>query len=205
MAAMMEKPRDVVSGVVVMAIGAGFLLNGLELERGSSFRMGPGYFPTLLSVLMIGLGMLITVLAIRKPATESGFGGLPWKGLALIIGATVLFGFTLRGLGLGPVLVAHRSGDRMGQPLCDPARLGPAVPRPCGLLRLPVHPAAGSAAAADRPLAQRLVLVTSGGNIVSDRSRRRRRDPRRRHPIEDPNHGTARRSRAWLRHGVQPL
>jgi hypothetical protein len=104
MAAMMEKPRDVVSGVVVMAIGAGFLLNGLELERGSSFRMGPGYFPTLLSVLMIGLGLLITVLAIRKPATESGFGGLPWKGLALIIGATILFGFTLRGLGLAPVL-----------------------------------------------------------------------------------------------------
>lgn len=104
MAAMMEKPRDVVSGVVVMAIGAGFLLNGLELERGSSFRMGPGYFPTLLSVLMIILGLLITVLAIRKSATDSGFGGLPWKGLTLIIGATVLFGFTLRGLGLAPVL-----------------------------------------------------------------------------------------------------
>ena len=104
MAAMMEKPRDVVSGIVVMAIGAGFLLNGLELERGSSFRMGPGYFPTVLSVLMIGLGMLITVLAIRKPATDSGFRGLPWKGLVLIIGATVLFGFTLRGLGLAPVL-----------------------------------------------------------------------------------------------------
>ena len=104
MAAMMEKPRDVVSGIVVMAIGAGFLLNGLELERGSSFRMGPGYFPTVLSVLMIGLGMLITVLAIRKPATDSGFRGLPWKGLILIIGATVLFGFTLRGLGLAPVL-----------------------------------------------------------------------------------------------------
>src|SRR5687768_13851970 len=105
MAAIMEKPRDVVSGLVVMAIGAGFLLNGLELERGTSFRMGPGYFPTLLSVLMIGLGMLITVLAIRKSATEIGFDGVPRKGLALIIGATLLFGFTLRGLGLGPVLL----------------------------------------------------------------------------------------------------
>jgi hypothetical protein len=105
MAAIMEKPRDVASGLVVMAIGAGFLLNGLELERGTSFRMGPGYFPTLLSVLMIGLGLLITVLAIRKSATESGLGGVPWKGLALIIGATLLFGLTLRGLGLGPVLV----------------------------------------------------------------------------------------------------
>src|SRR4051794_23540723 len=105
MAGIMEKPRDVVSGVVVMAIGAAFLLNGLELERGTSFRMGPGYFPTLLSILMIGLGLAITVLALRKPASESGFGGVPWRGLTLIIGATVVFGVTLRGLGLAPVLV----------------------------------------------------------------------------------------------------
>ena len=36
-----------------MAIGAGFLLVGRELEFGTAFRMGPGYFPTILSLLMI--------------------------------------------------------------------------------------------------------------------------------------------------------
>jgi len=105
MAVVMEKPRDVVGGVVVMAIGVGFLLFGQELPMGSSVRMGPGYFPTILSVLMIVLGLLIAVLGLRGPTGESGPSALPWRGLILIIGATLLFGLTLRGLGLGPVLV----------------------------------------------------------------------------------------------------
>jgi hypothetical protein len=67
--------------------------------------MGPGYFPTILRVVRIGLGAVITALALRRPSSESTFGHLPWRGLALIIGASLLFGLTLRGLGLGPVLL----------------------------------------------------------------------------------------------------
>ena len=67
MAQGMEKPRDVVGGLVVMAIGAGFLLFGQELEMGTSFRMGPGYFPTILSILMIGLGAAMIALRLRAP------------------------------------------------------------------------------------------------------------------------------------------
>ena len=48
-----EKPRDVVGGLLVVAIGGLFLLFGRELEVGTSFRMGPGYFPTILSWLMV--------------------------------------------------------------------------------------------------------------------------------------------------------
>ena len=105
MAVVMEKPRDVVGGVVIMAIGVGFLLFGQELEMGTSVRMGPGYFPTILSVIMIALGLLIAVLGLRGPTGESGPSALPWRGLILIIGATLVFGLTLRGLGLAPVLV----------------------------------------------------------------------------------------------------
>jgi di/tricarboxylate transporter len=105
MAAPLEKPRDMVGGVLVMAIGAGFLLFGRELEMGSSFRMGPGYFPTILSLLMIALGAVLTVLAWRAPAEEGAFAHVPWRGLLLILGATVFFGVALRGLGLTLVLV----------------------------------------------------------------------------------------------------
>ena len=56
---LIQKPRDVIGGLVVIAIGAGFFLSGQELEMGTSFRMGPGYFPTILSILMIGLGAVI--------------------------------------------------------------------------------------------------------------------------------------------------
>ena len=105
MAEPLAKPRDLVGGLLVMAIGAGFLLVGQELETGSSFRMGPGYFPTILGLLMVALGALLAGLAWRGPAEEGAFAHVPWRGLGLIVGATLLFGATLRGLGLAPVLV----------------------------------------------------------------------------------------------------
>jgi Tripartite tricarboxylate transporter TctB family len=101
----MERPRDVVGGLVVAAIGAGFFAFGRELEAGTSFRMGPGYFPTILSVLMILLGLAMVAIAWRQPATEGSVGGVPWLGLALVVAPVVFFGLTLRGLGLAPVLV----------------------------------------------------------------------------------------------------
>jgi hypothetical protein len=100
-----ERPRDVVGGLVVVAIGAGFFAFGRELETGTSFRMGPGYFPTILSLLMVALGAVMTVLAWRAPHQEEAFGQVPWRALALVVGAVVLFGLTLRGLGLAPVLL----------------------------------------------------------------------------------------------------
>jgi hypothetical protein len=105
MAEPLEKPRDIAGGLVTIAIGAGFFLFGRELEMGTSFRMGPGYFPTLLSLLMTALGAVLTFLAWRAKPEEGAFAHVPWRGLLLVIGATLLFGFTLRGLGLAPVLV----------------------------------------------------------------------------------------------------
>ena len=88
-----------------MTIGTGFLMIGRDLDMGSSFRMGPGYFPTVLSVLMIALGLAITALALRCPAGEGGSTPLPWRGLLLIIGGAVFFGLAVRGLGLAPVVL----------------------------------------------------------------------------------------------------
>jgi len=102
----MERPRDVISGVAVVAIGAAFLLVGRDLDVGTASRMGAGYFPMVLSALLIGLGLVITGLALRRPASEGSFGLVPWRGIVLVIGATVGFGLTLQGLGLGPVVLA---------------------------------------------------------------------------------------------------
>ena len=100
MASQLEKPRDIVSGVLVLATGAAFLYFGRGLTVGSASRMGPGYFPIVLSLLMIGLGIAITVNALRAQKGESASLSIPWRPLGLVIGAVVFFALTLKGLGL---------------------------------------------------------------------------------------------------------
>lgn len=106
MASVVEKPRDVVGGVLLAAVGAGFLLVGRELPMGTASRMGPGYFPTVLACLVIALGAVMALLALRKPATEGWLGHVPWAAVLLVIGSVVLFGFALRGIGLVPAILA---------------------------------------------------------------------------------------------------
>ena len=101
---MMERPRDIVGGLLVAGIGAAFFVFAQELEMGTSFRMGPGYFPTILSWLMIALGVAMVGLGLRAARQEGAFGHVPWRGLILIVGSTILFGLTLRGLGLIPIV-----------------------------------------------------------------------------------------------------
>jgi hypothetical protein len=101
----MERPRDLIGGLLVAATGAAFLWFGRDLPVGSSFRMGPGYFPTVLSVAMVMLGLALMVVSARRPRQEDAFGAVPWLGLALIILPVLLFGLCLRALGLLPILL----------------------------------------------------------------------------------------------------
>ena len=100
----MEKPRDLIGGLVVVTIGLFFLIQGRNLEIGTSLRMGPGYFPTILSVLMIGLGAVMTFLAWKARHEEGAFSHIPWRGLALVIGSVVFFGLAFKALGLFAVV-----------------------------------------------------------------------------------------------------
>ena len=85
-----QKPRDVVGGLTIIIIGISFLVCSRALDIGTAARMGPGYFPIILSILMILLGSVIAGLALRSPTTEHSFGQVPWRGVLLLIGA-VLF------------------------------------------------------------------------------------------------------------------
>lgn len=100
MASQLQNPRDVASGVLVIATGAAFLYFGRRLSVGTASHMGSGYFPLMLSLLMIAFGIAIVVNTIRVPRGERAARTVPWKSLALIIGSIVFFGLTLKGLGL---------------------------------------------------------------------------------------------------------
>lgn len=90
--------RDVAVGGVFVAIGLFFLIGALSLDIGTAFKMGPGYFPLILSGLLIALGLILALPS--SSAVSEPIGTIPWRGLILILAALVFFGASVRGLGL---------------------------------------------------------------------------------------------------------
>jgi hypothetical protein len=94
--------KDIGAGVIFIAIGLAFGAGALSLPLGTALRMGPGYFPLILAGLLVALGLAIVVYGLGHSAPAGH--AVPWRGLMLILAAPVVFGLTVRGLGLAPAL-----------------------------------------------------------------------------------------------------
>ena len=96
--------RDAAAGAIFIVFGGLFVLGALGLERGTAFRMGPGFFPLVLAGLLIGLGLVVFIKSVGSISPP--FSAVPWRALLLILSAPVIFGLTVRGLGLLPAVAA---------------------------------------------------------------------------------------------------
>ncbi len=118
--------RDFAAGLLFCTFGVAFAWGATTYTVGSGARMGPGYFPLIVGVLIALLGSVITARSLLAP-TEDGdpIGSIAWRPLIFIIGANVLFGVLLGGLpsiGLPPMglviaiyaltIVASLAGDQ---------------------------------------------------------------------------------------------
>ena len=94
-----KSQKDFLAGMMFVIIGAAFAIGAYSYSMGDGARMGPGYFPRMLGVLLAMLGCVITFKALTV-ATADGekFGTIAWKPLFCIIGANLLFGICLGGL-----------------------------------------------------------------------------------------------------------
>lgn len=91
---------DFFAGLVFILFGIVFGVQCLGLEMGTTFRMGPGYFPTVLSVILLGLGAAIVFSSTRSVGED--IGTYAWRGMVFILAAPIFFGLTVRGLGFVP-------------------------------------------------------------------------------------------------------
>ena len=66
-----EKPEDFGSGVLFTLLGLGTLYMALGYPMGTATRMGPGYLPSVLSGLLITLGVAITLRSLTLRPDES--------------------------------------------------------------------------------------------------------------------------------------
>lgn len=93
--------NSLLAGAIFVAIGAFAVLSAVtDMEVGSALRMGPGYFPLIIGVGLLILGILIALQG--EGNADFAMKALPWRGMILLSLAPILFGATIRGLGLVP-------------------------------------------------------------------------------------------------------
>ncbi len=93
--------KDFFSGLMFACAGAAFAVGALDYKIGTGARMGPGYFPLMLGILLtvMGLWVLAGSLSLRRDCEDGDpVGAIAWKPLVLIIGANIVFGVLLGGM-----------------------------------------------------------------------------------------------------------
>ncbi len=94
-----KSQKDFFSGLMFSAIGIAFFLGAGTYSMGTGARMGPGYFPAILGVLLTILGGIITAQALLVPTQDGDkIGKFAWKPLFFIISANLVFGVAIGGL-----------------------------------------------------------------------------------------------------------
>ena len=94
-----KSQKDFFAGLMFMAAGIAFAWGATNYNIGEGARMGPGYFPLVLGILLAAIGAAVVFEALVVE-TEDGekIGAFAWKPLAFIIGSNVLFGICLGGI-----------------------------------------------------------------------------------------------------------
>ena len=93
-----RNPKDFWTAVIYIAIGSIFLIISRDYPMGSTLKMGPAYFPTVLSSLLIIIGIISLARSFIQRGTP--IGSFTFRGLLLVVTATILFGLIVRGAGL---------------------------------------------------------------------------------------------------------
>jgi hypothetical protein len=95
--------KDFWAGMMFFATGAGAIFIARHYPFGSTLRMGPGYFPMVLSGILIVFGLFIMLRGMRKSEKIQGHWSL--RAMIVLPFSIVLFGFLMELAGFIPALV----------------------------------------------------------------------------------------------------
>jgi hypothetical protein len=95
-----KNQKDFWAGIMFMVFGAFFASFGTRYTIGTAAKMGPGFFPTSLGVIVILLGIIISGGSLSAKASAEKVDKFNFLPLLLILGSTVVFGLLLKPAGL---------------------------------------------------------------------------------------------------------
>jgi hypothetical protein len=93
-----KRPSDLWTGLLFIFIGLGVMLIAKDYRIGTSQRMGPGYLPLALALLLVILGCAVALGSLRGKAEQMLVPHL--RPLVFVLVGSLLFAVTLRELGL---------------------------------------------------------------------------------------------------------
>ena len=96
--AIIRHPKDFFAGVIFIAFGIAAIAIGSNYALGTAARMGPGYFPRILGILLILLGGALSLRALRLHG--SPIPAWKWWPTSVVLGSVVLFGLIVIHVGL---------------------------------------------------------------------------------------------------------
>ena len=99
----LHQNRDFLAGMLFLLIGGIGFYVALSYSFGTLQRMGPGYFPRILSLILVGFGLVTLFRGLRHRQPVSGSWG--WFPLLMLTIALLSFGFLLEHVGMIPALV----------------------------------------------------------------------------------------------------
>jgi uncharacterized protein YacL len=97
---LVKNKQDFWSGAMFIALGGGFAVQATQYSMGSAARMGPGYFPFWLGIVLALMGATVLIGALSNRAQTTTVSRFDFRILFLVIGSVVFYGFALRFLGL---------------------------------------------------------------------------------------------------------
>ena len=96
--------KDVWAGIMLIGTGAVSIFIARDYPFGSTTRMGPGYFPSLLGGILVLFGIYILAMGLRRNDKIQGRCSL--RALIVLPISLVLFGVLMKHAGFIPALAA---------------------------------------------------------------------------------------------------
>jgi len=92
--------RAFASGALFLGFAIFFYAVAHGYPAGTAARMGPGYFPRLLAIVLAAIGLAVMLGSMKSTADLQSLHKWDWKGLGWVTGSVVLFALLLFPAGL---------------------------------------------------------------------------------------------------------
>lgn len=96
---LVKNQKDFFGGLLFTVVGGAFAYGASTYQVGDAARMGPGYFPLMLGIILAIMGAVVVFQSLVKGHPDGDpIGKWAFKPLFLVLGANIAFGALLVGV-----------------------------------------------------------------------------------------------------------